>query len=75
MAMAGRAGMIRAVNSRMKRERDNKENGMSKYLPRNHEEQKIMRERKMLNKYGLERVDQVDIDPENLKRFRPNINK
>ena len=66
MAMAGRAGMIRAVNSRMRRERDNKENGMSKYLPRNHEEQKIIRERKMLNKYGLERVDQVDVDPENL---------
>ena len=29
----------------------------------------------MLNRYGLERIDEVDIDTANLKRFKPSIDK
>ena len=29
----------------------------------------------MLNRYGLERVDEVDIETANLKRFKPAIDR
>ena len=39
------------------------------------EENRKRRENKMLNRYGLERIDEVDIDTANLKRFKPSIDK
>ena len=74
--MAGRAGMISAVNSRQGKKKDAKK-GSQGYaqpkLPRNYDEMQRKRENRMMNKYGLERVDDVDVEVANLKRFKPSI--
>ena len=70
--------MISAVNTRQKKEREARREAAAAgtvKLPRNYEEQRIRRENKMLHKYGLERVDDVDIEVANLKRFKPSFKK
>ena len=39
------------------------------------DENKRRRENKMLHRYGLERIDEVDIETANLKRFKPTIDR